>query len=262
MGLFAKWRIHRNVAEHETVDVSERDGVRYLHLGNDTVQSAMRVNAPNDLELAYTRAMMAFLLFHAEPGDVLMIGLGGGSLAKFVYHRLSGARTTVVEINPQVVAAARGHFLLPEPDARFQVEIRDGVEFMASSPEPVDVIMVDGFDSGAQVEALASQRFYDDCAAALRPGGMLVVNLWSSDRHFDIYLERIRTSFNHLVLCLSTTKHSNIVVLAFRRSPGSPRWLELRERAKQLEVLYGLEFLKFVDDLRALNMHSEKRLLV
>ena len=45
------------------VDVSEQDGVRSLHLGSNTVQSSMRVSAPFDLEVTYTRGMMCFLLF-------------------------------------------------------------------------------------------------------------------------------------------------------------------------------------------------------
>lgn len=62
--------------------LSEQDGVRSLHLGGSMVQSAMRIAAPNELELVYTQCMMGFLLFHPKPGHVLMIGLGGGSLAQ------------------------------------------------------------------------------------------------------------------------------------------------------------------------------------
>jgi len=262
MGLFSRWRIHKTVSDNASVDVSERDGVRYLHLGSETVQSAMRVNAPNELELAYTRAMMGFLLFRSEPSDILMIGLGGGSVAKYVYHKLPSARTRVVEINPQVVAAARSHFQLPEQDERFQVEIGDGAEYVSTSPAGTDVLMVDGYDGSSPAEALTSQRFYDDCAAALTQNGVLVVNLWSSDRHFDIYLKRIQTSFDNYVLCMTTARYSNIIVLGFKRSPGNPRWQELKERAKDLEAEYGLEFPKFVDALRDLNLHSEKRLLI
>ena len=68
----------------ESVDVSEMDGVRSLYLGSETVQSAMRVKAPYELELAYSRGMMMFLLFMKQPKDVLMIGLGGGSITKYI----------------------------------------------------------------------------------------------------------------------------------------------------------------------------------
>ncbi len=84
--------------------------MRCLHLGSSMVQSAMLLKAPNDLQLVYTQYMMGFLLFHPHPRDILMIGLGGGSLAKFVYHSLPLTRTIVVEINPEVVAVARSYF--------------------------------------------------------------------------------------------------------------------------------------------------------
>lgn len=262
MGFLSRWRTHKAVSEHGTVDVSERDGVRYLHLGGVTIQSAMRVNAPNELELAYTRSMMGFLLFQDVPGNVLMVGLGGGSVAKFVYHNLPAVRTHIVEINPQVVAAARSHFFLPEEEARFRIEIADGVDVVRAQSGSCDVLMVDGYDDRSLVEELASQSFYDECAAALAPDGVLVVNLWSSDKLFDVYLKRIEASFNGLVLCMTTARLSNIIVFGFKRSPGNPRWQDLKERAKQLEAEYGLEFLDFVDALRSLNVHNEKRLLV
>ena len=262
MGFFSKWRTHKAVGEQGVVEVSERDGVRFLHLGSDTVQSAMRVKAPNELELAYTRSMMGFLLFHPEPRDILMIGLGGGSVAKFVYHRLPAVKTRVVEINPQVVVAARSHFCVPEADQRLQIEITDGMEHVRNHPATCDVLMVDGYDDRSQVEALASQNFYDDCAAALTPDGVLVVNLWGSDKLFDVYFRRIEASFNGLVLAMPTGRMSNIIVFGFKRSPGNPRWQELKERAKILEAEYGLEFPDFIDALRSLNVHSEKRLLI
>jgi spermidine synthase len=262
MGFFSKWRTHKSVGEQGVVDVSERDGVRFLHLGSDTVQSAMRVKAPNELELAYTRAMMGFLLFHPEPRNILMIGLGGGSVTKFVYHRLPSAQTHVVEINPQVVAAARSHFFVPEADQRLQIEIGDGVDYVRNHSDICDVLMVDGYDDRSLAEALASQSFYDDCAAALTPDGVLVVNLWGSDKMFDVYFRRIEASFNGLVLSMPTGRMSNIVVFGFKRSPGNPCWQELKERARSLEAEYGLEFPDFVSALRSLNVHSEKRLLI
>lgn len=262
MGFFSRRRIHKSVDGGDIVDVSEVDGVRSLHLGSKTVQSSMRISAPNDLELAYTRSMMGFLLFNPDPVRFLMIGLGGGSLAKFVYHRMPAARTTAVELNPQVVAAARAYFHLPAEDERFEVVIAEGGEYVAGHPNSADVLMVDGFDGASLAESLITQRFYDDCAAALSERGVLAVNLWGSDKNLDVYVQRIETSFNGLTLCLPSEKHGNVAVFGFKRSPGNPRWDDLRQRARELERTYGLEFLKFVEGLRTLNGHTEKRLSI
>jgi spermidine synthase len=262
MGMFLGRRIHKAVAAGDVVDVSERDGVRSMHLGSQTVQSSMRISAPNELELAYTRGMMGFLLFNPDPVRFLMVGLGGGSLAKFVYHRMPASRITAVELNSQVAAAARAYFQLPPEDERFEVVIAEGGQYVADHPDSADVLMVDGFDGVSLADSLVTQRYYDDSSAALSERGILAVNLWGSDKNFDVYLQRIETSFNGLTLCLPTEKHGNIVVFGFKRSLGNPRWDDLRQRARELEQVYGLEFLKFVEGLRSLNVHTEKRLLI
>ncbi|HET7159336.1 MAG TPA: spermidine synthase, partial [Burkholderiales bacterium] len=126
------------------VYVSERHGVRSLHVGSDTIQSAMRLSRPYDLELSYTRSMMAFLLFVETPAEILMIGLGGGSLAKFCYHHLRDARIRVVEISPQVVAIARQLFHVPQDETRFQIITADAAEYIQREQVRADVIAVDG----------------------------------------------------------------------------------------------------------------------
>ena len=116
----------RGKASSSSLTVSEEDGVRYMHLGGDHIQSAMRLDAPHALELDYTRTMMAFLLFHPRPSACLMVGLGGGSIPKFMHRRFRAAHMRVLELNPAVVTAARSLFHLPDDDARLRVEVGDG----------------------------------------------------------------------------------------------------------------------------------------
>ena len=99
----------KNFPKH-SVDISEEAGVRYLHFGSDWVQGAMRIARPWALELSYTREMMAGLLLRPTnlwPRSALLIGLGAGSLAKFIYRNLPDCRITIVEINPQIEFIAR-----------------------------------------------------------------------------------------------------------------------------------------------------------
>lgn len=256
---FFKRRIHKAVSDLDTVEISEQDGVRFLHLGNDTVQSAMRLSDPNGLELSYTRAMLGFLLLSAAPEKVLMLGLGGGSLAKFFYHRLPQTQISAVEINSQVIAAARAFFQLPPDDARLQVIHADAASYIVEHAG-WDAILLDGFDSGCQVEALATQDFYDHCAMALTGNGVLSVNLWGSDPNFEIYLKRIETAFDGRTLCLPAERRGNIIVFGFAGQPQYTEWDALRHRAARLEAELGLEFGNFVEGLRSLNAHDRKGL--
>lgn len=253
MKFLPKWRLRKPSEDTKTVYVSEKFGVRSLHIGSDTVQSAMRLARPNDLELSYTRSMMACLLFQAEPRNVLMIGLGGGSVAKYVYHQLPQAKLRVLELDPQVVAIARQCFLVPEDDARFQVIVGDGAEYMARREVRSDLIMVDGYDAESHVEELATLEFYGHCRERLAPGGVLVVNLWGGDRQFNEVLKRIEGVFSDGALCLPARKPGNVIAFGFRDPPGPLVWADLERRAVELELRYGLEFPLFVDGLRSMN---------
>ena len=257
---FASWLWRRATGDSDSVYVTERFGVRSLHIGSDTIQSSMRLARPNDLELAYTRSMMGFLLFNQQPRRVLMIGLGGGSLAKFMYHRMSEARIEVIEVNPQVVTVARSHFHVPADDARFVVRTGDGAEWMMRPEVAADAIMVDGYDGESQVAELSSPPFYVACRARLATRGVLVVNLWGSDRRFNDYLQRIEAAFPSGTLCLPAEKPGNVIVFGFRDPLGSPPWEELTLKARALEARYGLEFDRFVRGLRKMNRSDGERL--
>jgi spermidine synthase len=124
------------------------------------------------------------------------------------------------------------------------------------------LILVDGYDGVALVEELSTAEFYGGCARALSSHGVLVVNLWGSDRRYGENLQRIEGAFDGQVVCVPALQKGNIIVLAFKRSPVRLRWDELRDRARELEAAYGLEFLRFVEVLKRLNPHTEKRLLV
>jgi spermidine synthase len=230
--------------------ISEQDGVRSLHLGGSMVQSAMRLSAPNVLELAYTQCMMGFMLFHSNPGHVLMVGLGGGSLAKFVYHYLPETRVTVVEPYRQVIMAARQYFHVPQDDARFAVVEADGADYIAAEAIAADVIMVDGFDGGDQVQSLCSQDFYDQVYRLLNRNGMLVVNLLSRDSQLKTLLQRIENSFDGHVIAMMAEIRGNLIVFAFRNNPGKLSWKSIQKHAKKLEAVYPLPFCEFVARLR------------
>ena len=260
MKFLAQWRLRKPAEDAETVYVSERFGVRSLHIGSDTVQSAMRLARPNELELAYTRTMTAFLLFVPRPVRVLMIGLGGGSLAKFVYHRLAEVRVQVVEVNPQVLAVARRSFNVPPDGPRFEVLVADGAEYVGRSEVSADVLIVDGYDADAHAEELASKTFYETCRARLKPGGILVVNLWGGDKQFNVLLRRIEAAFPAGTLCLPAERPGNVIVFGFETNPGPCTWRALSRRAEELHVEYGLEFPRFVEALRKMNRHDGERL--
>ena len=242
------------------VAVTNARGVRTMHVGGEAIQSAMRIDDPFALALDYTRCMMAFLLFHPEPRRALMIGLGGGSLAKFCHRNLKKASIRVVELDAAVVAAARQHFALPPDDARLSVEIGDGVE--ALSPECCDVLMLDAFEDELHVPRLASSEFYDGAFLALAEPGALVVNFMNDDPKFDLTLQRLERAFGGAVLAMPALYDPNILVFALKGVRSRIAFHELKDKAVQLEARYGLPFTRYVNRLRAMNPFTAEELIV
>ena len=110
------------------------------------VRSRMQLGRPHDLVLGYTRLMMGFLLFVPAPRRIAIVGLGGGSLAKFCYRYVPDSRIQVVEINPHVIAL-RDDFEIPRDDGRFHVCKEDAADHVRTTQSRYDVIMADGFDA-------------------------------------------------------------------------------------------------------------------
>ncbi|MFP5417973.1 MAG: polyamine aminopropyltransferase [Gammaproteobacteria bacterium] len=232
------------------MEVVEERGVRTLRLGSCAIQSAMRVSRPWDLELAYTRAMMSFLMFNSAPGHVLMVGLGGGSLAKFMRKHLPQTHVTAVEIDPRVIAAARSQFELPPDDDTLTVVEADGAFFVKQHPASADVILLDGFDAGNQVATLATHTFYSACRRALKPGGILVVNLWGQDAAFAEYFARLTRAFDGQVGWLSVQHKTNVIVLGFSDPDAAARLDAIRPHLAELAKRFGLDLRGFARDFQ------------
>ena len=68
------------------VQVWEKLDRRELRFGNLIVQSAYSTLQPDCLLLRYTRQMLAAIALVPQLENVLHIGLGGGSVANFLFH--------------------------------------------------------------------------------------------------------------------------------------------------------------------------------
>jgi spermidine synthase len=228
------------------IDISEEAGVRYLHFGSDWIQGAMRIARPWNLELEYTREMMAALLLRDSsnwPRKVLLIGLGAASLTKFLYRNFPLAQLTVVEIEPDVVSAARQFFRLPEDPRRISIVIGDGMEFVGLSERKFDLILVDGYDQHASSGELDSELFYRYCRARLGSRGILSVNLLTSNHRLDRSISRIAAAFDDRVLAFPSCESGNAIALAAEGDPVEIPLFELRENAQALREETGLNLM-------------------
>jgi spermidine synthase len=221
--------------------LTESDGILSLQFDEWSTQSEMSIDDTDELVIPYTRVIMSFLLLAPSPRHVAMIGLGGGSLAKYCYRYLPGTEITAVEINPDVIAL-RNEFAIPADDARFRVLLGDGAEWVADPSSKPDVLIVDGFDADGLPAQLSSQRFYDDCFAALADNGIMVVNMWKGYPHYDEYLARINNSFAGNWVIVDAEDGFNQIVLAVKNTPFPLTASTIRHHANLLCESHPLNF--------------------
>jgi spermidine synthase len=214
----------------EPVLLSRRNGRLTLEFVPGQVQSQMDLADPHRLVLAYARAMMCFVLFKPRPAHIVMVGLGGGSLAKFCHRYLPHSRITVLELSAEVIAL-REHFAVPADSERFRVIHADAARHMPHLANSADVLLVDGFDASGLPPALGSARFYADCRRALRPDGLLVANIFSYDPNYQAMARRLCQAFGDNVCQLRGVAGNNHILFALRPAPGAAtRALRLVQR--------------------------------
>ncbi len=219
---------------HVTPMVIENDETISLYFDSTAVQSTMLLDDPYVLTLGYTRTMMGFLLFNSNPRRISMIGLGGGSLAKYCYRHLPDTEIVVIEINPEVIAL-RDRFSIPTDDQRFQILCDDAAHYVKVKSQRPDVLIVDGYDVDGLPEELGSRAFYQACYRHLSDDGMLVMNLITDDPDFHRYLSALRGIFaDAITLVPSEDSDSNVTVFAWKGAQRLPSLADMLDRAHTL----------------------------
>ena len=239
------------------VNFTEDGECRYLHLGTEWIQGAMRLDDPLVLELEYIQRMMAWLLF-MDPDSVperhaMQLGLGAASLTRFTHLRMQ-LLTSCIELNPIVYSACRQWFRLPDNNETLNVVLADASREIRQ-PEwqgAIDALQVDLYDHEAAAPVLDDADFYQDCRNLLTPDGIMTVNLFGRSSSFDQSVERIAAAFGDEALwAFKPTREGNTVVLA-QRTASRPSRAVWEQRADIIRERWGLPANKWLNALRPL----------
>jgi spermidine synthase len=223
----------------------ETPSERRLHFTPDSIQSIMRLDEPDALVAAYTRKMMAFLLFAPNPKKIVMVGLGGGSLAKFCYRNLPKTRISVVEIDDRVIAL-REEFHIPSDDERFRIVCDDGARYISHSSQPIDIVVVDAFDPVGLAPTLAATDFYQHAARRLSSNGLLVMNFSGEPERYVTHIKRIREGITGSALLVPVIADDNLLLFAFKKRIPLPTTAKYEARAQRLQSRLALEFPRYL----------------
>ena len=222
---------------------------RFLHFDFAAIQSAMELSNPVRLTLAYTRKMMAFLLFNRTPGRILLLGLGGGSLAKFCYANLPAASVTAVEVNQDVIAL-RNEFDIPANDHRFRVVHADGAAYISGLTQSKDVILADACDRSGMAVELDSVEFYRKARLRLSADGIFVTNICGDKYSTAAHLSKLREAFDDELLSLQVQNDGNVIVFGFKERRPDLHWERIEAGAADLKQHFRLDFPRYARRMR------------
>lgn len=195
-------------------------------------QSVVKPGDPDHLALPYAQAMVVGLLLADRPQRVLVVGLGGGTIPSFLHHHYPKLKIDVVELDSEVVTAAKKFFGFQE-DGTMRVYVGDGRKYIEETRFRYDVIFLDAFGADNVPPPLTTREFLQSCRRALNEGGLVVGNLWSraSNPLYDSMVRTYQEVFETLYI-LDVPGSGNRILFALPRKQSILK-MDLVRRARE-----------------------------
>ena len=224
--------------------VETAGALRSLYL-DDLQHARVDLRRPADLQLDYTQTMAAAIeatFPPRRPLDVLHIGAGGLALQRHVHATRRGSRSTVLELDPDIIALDRRSLgFRPGPDVDVRVgDARLGIRELGAGA--FDVVLGDAFASRSVPWHLTTEEFVGDVARVLSGDGIYVLNLIDGRqaRFLAAELATLRRRFRHTAVLAVRPAASglrNYIVVASRRPVDARAWSRARPRDRLVERL-------------------------
>lgn len=246
--------IHRGYQQKNLIEVTDHGDHRSLYFASRYLQSRMSLSRPFDLILPYTQYMLFSLLFDLELKNVLVVGIGAGSMIRFLHHHFPEYSLDCVDNSEHVIELAKGYFQLPE-SRNLSIHCMDGIDFIRNCSTSYDLILVDAFDGAGMAPGIYTNPFFKYCRRAMNPLGILSCNLWSSKTNT---LREIKTSLGEqftTLLTLPVPERGNIIIHSMNYPPP---WKKICRRKKDLSTLsnqYNINFRQMVQVARQNNLY-------
>jgi len=239
--------IHAVADEYGPIEVVElQQKMRSLHFGNKTQQATMFLYNPVLLVHKYTQAMLTPLCWQL-PERVLLLGLGGGSMAKYLLHFFPHVQIDAVELRPAVVRIAHDYFFLPENHQGLQLHHCAAEDFIQDrhAAGRYDLIAVDLFLAARDRDiSVGLGEQLDTLAQLMSSTGSICINIIGENPAGHPQLRELQRIFPDNLYMMRVDK-SNIVLLASNGSMPLYEEIDFTTREKKL----ALPFRHYFDQL-------------
>lgn len=241
--------LYRNIIVDETRDLR---CLKFNTKSSQTSQSCMYKNDPDKLVFNYTKLTFASLLVTQNPKNVLVIGLGGGTLSNVIHELYPAAKIHNVEIDPAVLKVARDYFNFIETD-NVTSSVQDGRIFIkraAIKKQKYDWIILDAFNGDYIPEHLLTKEFFEEVQSVLAEGGVIAANTFSSSKLYEHESATYHSVFGDFIN-VSRPNRSNRIILAGVKT--MPTQAQLNERINALAP----RLKKYDVDIKAISTYMQ-----
>lgn len=229
----------------EVVDTQHK--FRSLHFGNATQQSGMFFYNPYLLLHKYTQAFMTPFCW-SMPRRMLLLGLGAGSMVKFVRHHFPSVRIDAVELRPKVTELAQTYFALPETGPHFRIFHSPAETFLREPHRDVyDLILVDLFLTNGRKDINVNlEQEFQHLDRLLADGGSICFNaLGLQARSYPGYPE-LKKYYGDRLNIIDAGGTNTVLMAHKRKLPMSVDELSIMN----LEIRTGLPLRKYLNQVR------------
>lgn len=171
--------IYENETPYSHLDVTDLGNIRTLYL-NGMTHSQMYKDRPNDLVITYTKYFQLGFLFNPDAKNILFVGGGGFSGPKYFLNSYVNTTIDVVEIDRNVIDAAKNYFNLSEGNPRLRVFNDDARNFLSKIDKKYDIIILDAFSKNYVPFHLMTLEYFESLKRKLNPNGVIISNLIGS----------------------------------------------------------------------------------
>jgi spermidine synthase len=154
-----------------------------------------------------------------KPGDAVLVGLGGGSVARNYYR--AGWKVDTVEIDPCMPRIAEEYFSCDAESSN--VQVMDGRQYFMKTEKQYDLVLLDAFGSSSIPFHLVTREAFGLIKQHMKPGAILAMNIEARTWH-DILVHSLAATlhqhFTHvLALPIAEPPNTlgNLILLASDR---------------------------------------------
>ena len=229
---------------YNSINLVYHRGLIELRGADKSLQSAINLEKPHQLELRNLEYLISVLMFISAPQRVLMLGTAGGSLLHFLRHYYPQADITAVDIDNELITQLMDLEILPPADERLTYVFDDAARTIQSFEQRFDLVLVDVFNGAQSPPWLLEKSTLQKLHNMTSDNGALAFNLLiDSDHDFKLFYRYLRQLFKQQTLSLPVGGLENKIVYGIRGACPANDMASNMQTALELSAQLDIDFM-------------------